>query len=100
MKANEFSKVFSSQLRLAIVSTLINQNLLFSELKEATGTTDGNLSVQLKNLEKWGFISSKKILSTAKLSTQYNLTEKGLDEFEQYVSVLESVLKRRDENTN
>ncbi len=96
MKIDEISKVFSSQLRIAIISTLVNQDMVFSELKEETGATDGNLSVQLKNLTKSGFVSSKKGLFSDKIATSYSLTEKGLQEFEQYVLLLESVFKNRE----
>lgn len=97
MNINEISEAFSSKLRLAIISSLVNQNMVFSDLKEATGATDGNLSVQLKKLNHWGFIDSKKIRHMDKLLTSYSLTKNGKTEFENYVLLLESILKKEDE---
>lgn len=97
MKLDDIPKEFSSQLRIAIISTLVNKKMVFSELKEETGATDGNLSVQLKKLTEWGMISSKKILVSDKLSTLYSLTDYGLTEFESYVLLLESIFKNTDD---
>lgn len=96
MRLNDIPKAFSSQLRIAIISNLVNKNMIFSELKEETGATDGNLSVQLKNLTEWGMVSSKKVLLSNKLSTLYSLTNYGLIEFEKYVLMLESLFKDRE----
>lgn len=93
MKIEEIPEAFGSPLRLAIISSLVTQQLLFTELKETTGATDGNLSVQLKKLTQWGYIEAKKVLSNGKLATLYRLSGKGLEEFEGYVSMLEQVLK-------
>lgn len=93
MRVEDVPKIFSSQLRTAIVSTLVNKDMVFSELKEETGATDGNLSVQLKNLNEWGIISTEKVLVSNKLSTLYSLTDYGLAEFEHYVLLLESIFK-------
>lgn len=97
MNINEISEAFSSKLRLAIISSLVNQNMVFSDLKEATGTTDGNLSVQLKKLNNWGFINAKKIRYMDKLLTSYSLTKNGKTEFENYVLLLDSILKKEGE---
>ncbi|AZP05407.1 transcriptional regulator [Jeotgalibaca ciconiae] len=97
MNINEISEAFSSKLRLAIISSLVNQNMVFSDLKEATGATDGNLSVQLKKLNNWGFINTKKVRYMDKLLTSYSLTKNGKTEFENYVLLLESILKKEGE---
>ena len=97
MNINEISEAFSSKLRLAIISSLVNKNMVFSDLKEATGATDGNLSVQLKKLNNWGFINTKKVRYMDKLLTSYSLTKNGKTEFENYVLLLESILKKEGE---
>lgn len=97
MNINEISEAFSSKLRLAIISSLVNKNMVFSDLKEATGATDGNLSVQLKKLNNWGFINVKKVRYMDKLLTSYSLSKNGKTEFENYVLLLESILKKKGE---
>lgn len=97
MKLDDIPKEFSSQLRTAIVSTLVNKDMVFSELKEETGATDGNLSVQLKNLTEWGMVTAKKVIISNKASTLYSLTDYGLTEFESYVLLLESIFKNTDD---
>ena len=97
MNINEISEAFSSKLRLAIISSLVNKNMVFSDLKEATGATDGNLSVQLKKLNNWGFINVKKVRYMDKLLTSYSLSKNGKTEFENYVLLLESILKKEGE---
>ena len=47
--------------------------------------SDGNLSVQLKKLEGWEYIKSEKKLINGKGVTQYQITEIGIKQFEEYV---------------
>lgn len=70
--------------------------MFFSELREATKATDGNLSIQLKKLIGWGYIEAEKMLKDNKAVTQYHLTKEGLEEFESYVKFLEEVLTHRE----
>jgi len=92
MKKSSIPEVFCSQLRLSIISCLINGELFFSDLKDATGSTDGNLITQIKKLLSWGYIESKKVIHNDKLVTSYKLCPKALKEFEKYVLLLESIL--------
>ncbi|MGX7197927.1 transcriptional regulator [Enterococcus olivae] len=92
MELNDVHEVFFSKLRLSIISHLISKNLYFSELKQLTQATDGNLSVQLKKLESWQYITSEKRLHQGKAVTEYALTNKGQKEFRTYIELLESFL--------
>ena len=47
MEMNNIPEIFQSKLRLMIISALIRQPLSFSVLRQLTGATDGNLSVQI-----------------------------------------------------
>lgn len=94
MKVSDISEIFSSPLRIVIVSSLLSKDMLFSELKECTEATDGNLSVHLKKLNAWGVIESKKVRIKDKILTSYKLTEFGKAEFENYVLLLESILRK------
>ena len=59
-----------SELRLAVVSVLVNlEEADFVYLREATGATAGNLSVQLDKLSEAGYISVEKTFEGKKPST-------------------------------
>jgi DNA-binding PadR family transcriptional regulator len=70
--------------------------LFFTQLKNLTNASDGNLSVQLKKLEGWEYIKSEKKLINGKGVTQYQITEIGIKQFEEYVVFLESVIADKD----
>ena len=54
---SELDPILHSQLRLAIVSILIGVvEAEFTFLKERTGSTAGNISVQLEKLRSVGYI--------------------------------------------
>lgn len=50
------------------------------------------IHVQLKKLEGWEYIKSEKKLINGKGVTQYQITEIGIKQFEEYVVFLESVI--------
>ena len=81
MKEYQIQEAFCSKLRLLIISHLITKKLLFTELKKLTNASDGNLSIQLKKLESWEYVKSEKKLMN------------GIQQFEEYVDFLESVIK-------
>lgn len=83
-----------SQLRLAIISYLVsNGKSDFNELKEITKATSGNLSVQLKKLEKAKYISIKKGFKNNYQHTSIEISKKGIDAFEEYVNAITEYLK-------
>lgn len=96
MILNDFSDIFQSKLRLMIISALTTGQKTFKELKEITGATDGNISVQISNLESANFVSVIKLYIGKKPQTRIGLTEYGLQQFIEYVNMLNSVLS----NTN
>ena len=57
----ELNPLLHSELRLAIISLLISvESADFVFLREQTGATAGNLSVQLDKLSKAGYITIEK----------------------------------------
>lgn len=71
----------------------------FKEVKAITGATDGNLSINLSKLEEAGYIQISKDFFKNKPRTRYNLTEKGKNDFINYVNLLDSILKQyREQN--
>ena len=83
-----------SELRLAVVSLLINvEEADFVYIKEQTGATAGNLSVQLDKLSQAGYIEVEKSFNGKKPRTTCRLTQQGLRAFEAYVEALKSCIK-------
>lgn len=90
----DIHEAFASKLRIILITALISGEKTFTELKKISGATDGNLSVQLSKLEKWGFVGVEKAFEGKKPRTTCSLTTHGRSEFEKYVAALEAVLKQ------
>lgn len=85
-----------SQLRLEIMSLLINlQQAEFSYLKENTNGTSGNISLQLKKLEKANYITIEKGFKNNYPITTSKITDKGIKAFEEYVNDLKKILNNK-----
>jgi DNA-binding transcriptional ArsR family regulator len=92
---NELDPILHSQLRLAVVSLLISvKEAEFTFLKEKTGATAGNLSVQVQKLKDAGYIDVVKQFKDNYPQTICKITSKGVDAFEQYVKDLQSYIKK------
>jgi len=82
-----------AELRLAVVSLLIStEEAEFTYIKEQTGATAGNLSVQIDKLSAAGYIEVVKTFKGKKPCTQCRITTAGLKAFEEYVEALRSYL--------
>ena len=92
MEMNNIPEMFQSKLRLMFVSGLIKQPLSFTALRQLTGATDGNLSVQINKLADAGYIIVRKEFSGKKPLTTCELTQDGRESFRQYVELLNSIL--------
>ena len=89
----ELDPLLHSQLRLAIVSLLIAvEEAEFNYLKEKTGATSGNLSVQVDKLKTEGYIEVTKTFRNNYPLTNCRITKKGIKAFEKYVEHLKSYL--------
>lgn len=94
MMLQELDPLLHSQLRLAIVSILLSiDEADFVYLKEQTGATAGNLSVQIDKLAAAGYIRVTKEFVGRKTRTSCQITGKGREAFERYVEVLKGYLK-------
>jgi len=91
---NSIPDIFQSKLRIAVISSLLTGEKTFRELKDITGATDGNLSVQISKMENEGYVTVRKDFFNNKPRTRYNLTGKGRKEFTDYVNTLENILKQ------
>ena len=95
----ELDPILHSQLRLAIVSLLINvESAEFNWLLEKTGATKGNLSIQISKLKEKGYIDVNKSFRNNYPLTSCSITKKGLEAFNNYINALSGYFKRGDES--
>ena len=91
----DLDPLLHSQLRLAVMSLLISvQSAEFVFIKEKTGATAGNLSVQIDKLMNAGYIDVTKSFRGKKPVTTCMITKKGIKAFEDYVNTLQSYIKK------
>lgn len=89
----ELDPLLHSQLRLAIMSLLMGlEEADFVFLKDKTGATAGNLSVQLDKLATAGYIEVEKGFSGRRPRTLCRATEPGRKAFRDYVDALKEYL--------
>lgn len=89
----ELNPLLHSQLRLAVISLLLPvKEADFSYLKEKSGATAGNLSVQIDKLAKAGYIDVRKEIVGKKPRTTCRITEKGREALAEYVAALKTYL--------
>ena len=82
-----------SELRLAVMSLLISvETAEFPFIKEQTGATAGNLSVQLDKLAAAGYITVEKTFKGKRPCTLCRITPEGIEAFETYVETLREYL--------
>ena len=90
----DLDPILHSQLRLAIFSSLVSvEQADFSYLKEETGATSGNLSVQLNKLKEAGYITITKKFKGNYPQTTCRITDLGMQKFREYVQALEDYIK-------
>ena len=90
----ELDPVLHSQLRLAIMSLLIGvKEAEFSFLKEKTGATAGNLSIQISKLADSNYITVAKTFRDNYPLTTCRVTRKGIIAFDEYAASLKEYLK-------
>ena len=96
MEFKELDPILHAQLRLAIMSLLINeQEAEFTSLKEKTNATAGNLSVQLSKLKEAGYIQIIKAFHNNYPRTICKITNEGIIAFEKYIEALQSYMNLR-----
>lgn len=81
----ELDPLLLSQLRLAVMSFLmVVREAEFNVLKEKTGATAGNLSVQIGKLQEAGYIEVEKTYKNNYPLTICRVTEAGVTAFEAF----------------
>ena len=90
---NDLDPILSSQVRLAVVSTLMTvKQAEFNHLLEITQTTQGNLSAQLKKLSEAEYVLIEKTFRGSYPLTLVSVTDKGKENFEKYVESIKKYL--------
>ena len=91
----DLDPILHSQLRLAVMSLLIGvKEAEFTFIKEKTGATAGNLSVQVQRLREAGYIEVIKQFKDNYPQTICKITTKGIEAFEQYVKDLQAYINK------
>ena len=84
-----------SELRLGVMSILLGvEEADFVFLRQETGATAGNLSVQLDKLQKAGYIAVEKTFRGKMPCTLCRITEEGIRAFEKYVEALRCYIEK------
>ena len=90
---DKLDPLLHSELRLAVMSVLVGTDEAdFVYLRQQTGATAGNLSVQLDKLAAAGYITVEKGFQGKKPRTTCRVTEAGRAAFEAYVEALRSYI--------
>ena len=85
--------VVHERVRLAILTALGSHgSLSFSELKQLTEATDGNLSTHTLKLETAGYIVADKGVLGRRTKTSYRMTPSGSAALMSYLDALERLL--------
>ena len=91
----ELNPLLHSELRLAVMSILLGvEEADFVFIREQTGASAGNLSVQIDKLQKAGYITVEKTFRGKMPCTVCRITAAGRDAFAEYVEALQSYIKK------
>ena len=88
-------RVIHEKARLGVLTSLIahQKGLLFGDLKQLCGVTDGNLSRHLQVLEEAGLIDIVKRFQRNRPQTICRITAEGRKRYMRYLTVLEQVVR-------
>ena len=97
----ELNPLLHSELRLAGMAILIGvESSDFVFIRQQTGATAGNLSVQLDKLAKADYIEIEKTFRGKMPCTVCRITDTGRDAFAEYVAALQPYIKRLPQNVH
>lgn len=88
-------RVMHEKARLGLLSSLVAhpKGLVFSDLKQKCGLTDGNLSRHLQVLQEAGLVEISKSFEGNRPQTSVALTRNGRRRFLDYLALLEQVVR-------
>ncbi len=89
----DLDPLLHSQLRLAVISILVSAEVAeFTYIREQTGSTAGNLSIQITKLKEAGYIEVEKKFRNNYPQTLCSITPLGKQRFVEYVNSLKEYL--------
>jgi DNA-binding MarR family transcriptional regulator len=95
----ELNETIHQPVRLRIMAALgtlePGNEVDFTYLRELLEVTDGNLGAHLRKLEEAGYINVNKTFVERKPRTYVSATAEGRKAFQEHVTALESILKRK-----
>lgn len=88
-------RVIHEKARLSVLTSLVAhpKGLVFGDLKQLCGLTDGNLSRHLQVLEEAGLIGIEKGYDRNRPQTVVRITSRGRARYLDYLAVLEQVVR-------
>ncbi len=91
----QLDRVIHEKGRLAIMSMLAaSPDLSFTELRDALGMTDGNLTTHIRALQEEGYVSVAKSYQNNRPLTTCSLTTPGRKAFAEYINLLEQIVRQ------
>jgi DNA-binding MarR family transcriptional regulator len=91
----QLDRVIHEKGRLAIMSMLAaSPELSFTELRDALGMTDGNLTTHIRTLQEAGYVAVAKSYQNKRPLTTCSLTTPGRKAFADYVDLLEKIVQQ------
>lgn len=91
----QLDRVIHEKGRLAIVSMLAaSPELSFTEMRDALGMTDGNLTTHIRALQEAGYLSVTKSFQNHRPLTTCALTAAGKRAFARYITLLEQIIQQ------
>jgi DNA-binding HxlR family transcriptional regulator len=88
-------RVIHEKARLSVLTSLVAhpKGLVFGDLKQMCGLTDGNLSRHLQVLQEAGLVAIEKGYEQNRPQTVCRLTPSGRQRYLEYLEVLEQVVR-------
>lgn len=91
----QLDRVIHEKGRLGIMSMLAGSpELSFTELRDALGMTDGNLTTHIKALQQEGYVAVAKSYQNRRPLTTCSLTATGRKAFAEYIDLLEKIVRQ------
>jgi DNA-binding MarR family transcriptional regulator len=91
----QLDRVIHEKGRLAIMSMLAAApELSFTEMRDALGMTDGNLTTHIRTLQEAGYVSVTKSFQHNRPLTTCSLTAPGKKAFANYINLLEEIIQQ------
>lgn len=91
----QLDRVIQEKSRLAIMAMLAaSPELLFTELRDSLGITDGNLATHIRTLQEAGYVSVNKSYKDKRPITTCSLTVAGRKAFAEHINLLEKIVRQ------